>query len=150
MDNIPDNIAILIYKLNCLKSVLEYDFFSRDKTNTSGEIINAIQYKIPDQKPKGITYSIKKNKHPIISHVPYPDVLVAHASNQQNSLKAVFYHGTQAGQFPISLAQLTPHKIYQSTGGTVQTIVADALGNATFMLEVNGRTEIFLSLKAAQ
>ena len=65
MDNIPDNIAILIYKLNCLKSVLEYDFFSRDKTNTSGEIINAIQYKIPDQKPKGITYSIKKNKHPI-------------------------------------------------------------------------------------
>jgi hypothetical protein len=92
----------------------------------------------------------QKNKHPIISHVPYPDVLVAHASNQQNSLKAVFYHGTQAGQFPISLAQLTPHKIYQSTGGTVQTIVADALGNATFMLEVNGRTEIFLSLKAAQ
>ncbi|MDI1297866.1 hypothetical protein [Methylotenera sp.] len=92
----------------------------------------------------------KKNKHPIISHVPYPDVLVAHASYQRNSLRAVFYNGTDAEKFVIHLANLLPHRAYLITGSTEQTIIANALGNATFRLLINGRTEILLKQKVTQ
>lgn len=86
-------------------------------------------------------------QHPIISHVPYPQVLVAHASYQQGQHKAVFYHGTCVGNYAIDLANLTPHQTYQCTGSNTLTITADASGNATMHLNINGRTEILIVTK---
>lgn len=81
-------------------------------------------------------------QHPIISQVPYPQVLVAHASYAQNTLKAVFYHGTCEGEYEISLAHLTPHQTYLCTGYAKQTFIADVHGNAKINLNISGRTEI--------
>lgn len=81
-------------------------------------------------------------QHPIVSQVPYPQVLVAHASYKQGKLNAVFYHGTCAGVYTISLANLTPHQRYQCAGFAKETFMADAHGNATIHLNINGRTKI--------
>jgi Linalool dehydratase/isomerase len=88
----------------------------------------------------------KKRLHPIISHVIYPDVLVAHASFQNGVLKAIFYHGKQAGLQKISFVNLTPHASYICAGTHTKTLIADADGNAVLEIFIDGRTEIQLFL----
>jgi Linalool dehydratase/isomerase len=87
-------------------------------------------------------------QHPIIAQVPYPQVLVAHARYQNNCLTAVFYNGAQAGLQRIVMANLTPHAHYQCQGASTQTIFADANGEASLMLLIDGRTEMNMSKKS--
>jgi Linalool dehydratase/isomerase len=91
-----------------------------------------------------IENELKTMQNPMISHVNYPSVLVAHASYQNDVLKAVFYHGEQPSLQKIGIANLTPHASYFCDGTQTKKIVADADGNATLVVFINGRTEIKL------
>jgi Linalool dehydratase/isomerase len=84
----------------------------------------------------------KQRLHPIISLANYPDVLVAHASYQQGVLKAVFYHGAHASLQKIGFANLAPHVSYCCDGLQNKQFIADADGNATVEIYIDGRTEI--------
>jgi Linalool dehydratase/isomerase len=91
-----------------------------------------------------IKKQLKTSQNPFISQVSYPDVLVAHASYQNGVLKAVFYHGEQPSVQKIGIANLMPHASYFCDGTQTKQIVADADGNASLAIFINGRTEIKL------
>jgi hypothetical protein len=81
---------------------------------------------------------------PMINHVNYPEVLVAHASYQHGVLNAVFYNGAQAGLQKIGIANLSPHAAYFCEGAQIKQLIADADGNAVVAIPIDGRTEIRL------
>ncbi|TDH48007.1 hypothetical protein E2F47_25525 [Mycobacterium eburneum] len=82
---------------------------------------------------------------PQLSHVPYPDVLVARAETDGTRLDAVLHPGDRPGAFDVDLAQLVPGRRYAVTGATRPSFVADAAGTARLTLPVSGRTEFAVS-----
>ncbi|TDH47990.1 hypothetical protein E2F47_25590 [Mycobacterium eburneum] len=78
---------------------------------------------------------------PYLSHVPYPDVLVARAETDGTRLDAVFHPGDRPGAFDVDLAQLVPGRRYAVTGATTPAVVADSAGEARLTVPVSGRTE---------
>lgn len=89
-------------------------------------------------------------KTPIIKHVNYPAVLVAHASYQQGVLRAVLYNGAGAGPQIIGLANLQPHALYGCHGAQTMQITADANGEAALTLLIDGRTEINIFAQSSE
>ena len=85
---------------------------------------------------------------PQIESVPYPAVMVSRAVNDGDALDAVFRSTNGGGRFNVELSQLRPNGEYDVTGGTTESVVADAQGRATVEVELNGRRELRLAPRA--
>ncbi|EFX00340.1 hypothetical protein CMQ_7342 [Grosmannia clavigera kw1407] len=85
---------------------------------------------------------------PILSHAPYPGVLIAKAySNDSVDLDMVLYPSGDSGTFSLTVSRLQPGKTYSFP---TETTVADEMGDATFSVLVNGRTHVHLVLTDAE
>lgn len=85
-------------------------------------------------------------KGPVISQASYPKVLVASATNDGRALQAVVYPGNKPGVENIGVSQLVPGKEYCLLGGeNEQHVCADAAGEVSIALPVDGRTEFMLN-----
>ncbi|KAJ4363616.1 hypothetical protein N0V83_009912 [Neocucurbitaria cava] len=79
---------------------------------------------------------------PILDDVPFPDVLVAKAySHDGESVELVLYNGKQPGKFTLGFKNMKQGKMYRL--GT-EMAIADANGEASFSVQVDGRTSIWL------
>src|SRR5262249_48654449 len=81
---------------------------------------------------------------PRISHLPYPDALVARAVHADGVLAATLYPGNGGGRFQLGLSGLTPGGRYACDGTEERDIVADASGAAAITAGVAARTAIRL------
>jgi hypothetical protein len=79
---------------------------------------------------------------PILDKVPFPDVLVAKAfSHDGESVELVLYNGKESGVFDLGFKNMKKGREYEL--GKL-TAVANEEGEATFPVEVNGRTSLVL------
>lgn len=79
---------------------------------------------------------------PILEKVPFPEVLVAKAySHDGESVELVLYNGKQPGGFALGFKNMRPGALYKVGE---QIAKADAKGNATFLIHIDGRTAITL------
>ncbi len=80
---------------------------------------------------------------PIIKTASYPEVIVAMAHNEGDSLSMVLHPGGSSdSQQTIGLAQLKPGMRYKCSGAAVNSIVAGANGEAELGVRLQGRTPI--------
>jgi hypothetical protein len=73
---------------------------------------------------------------PQLDALPYPAILVASAHASDDGLRAVLY---AQGVHTIGLRGLRAHGRYRANGATVS---ADAMGQATFVMALDGRTKL--------
>lgn len=79
---------------------------------------------------------------PILDKVAFPDVLVAKAySHDGKSVELVLYNGKQPGSFKLGFKNMRAGQAYKLDN---EELKADANGEASFSLEINGRTEVTL------
>jgi hypothetical protein len=93
-----------------------------------------------------IEHPRQQGVRPILDAATYPDVLVAHASEQDGVLRAVLYPGEGPGERDIGFSCLCPHGRYVCDGMQKTEFVADGAGAACGRVLLNGRTEIRLRL----
>lgn len=79
---------------------------------------------------------------PIISDVPYPDVMIARAVGDGNALHGVLRSTNRGGRFPLGLDRLHPRRTYTVSGSSDCSITADDQGRAVVTVDVDGRREI--------
>jgi hypothetical protein len=81
---------------------------------------------------------------PILDDAPYPQVLVASATNDGRALRLVVYPGDgHPEQARFSFAGLDPRREYRITGMTEsRTVIADDHGRLDAPIPVRGRTEL--------
>jgi hypothetical protein len=79
---------------------------------------------------------------PRIASVAYPDVLVAEARADRQTLRAVLDAGTAPGMKALTVAGLLPTRAYVAESGAAQQFTADAGGEATLRIPVHGRTAL--------
>lgn len=82
---------------------------------------------------------------PILDEAPYPDVLVAYARNDGAALDLVLRPGRPGSEdrrHTLGLAQLRPGTRYRCEGAGEARIDADANGNATLDIALQGRTAL--------
>jgi len=92
-----------------------------------------------------ISHQKKGNHTPQISEVPYPAILVAHASFENGYLKAILYPGDTGGIYPIELRNLIPNTAYQCSSLNLEYFQSDSKGNARIHLKVEKRTVVLIS-----
>ncbi|KAL3474463.1 hypothetical protein BJX99DRAFT_260395 [Aspergillus californicus] len=81
-------------------------------------------------------------KGPILDQIPYPGVLVAKArSHTSHDLDLVLYPSAGPGRFDIGIKRLRPNANY-SVNEQALSVTADADGNATLDIFVDGRTVV--------
>ncbi len=97
-------------------------------------VVNGFRHLI--ETPSGTT------PQPMISEVPYPEVLVARAVSQHGALTAVLYPGDQHGLYRVALFGLQPGRAYACVGIREAGLVADAHGAAAVHVALAGRLEI--------
>ena len=79
---------------------------------------------------------------PLLEDAPFPDVLVAKAySHDGDCLDLVLYPGKEAGNFELRFGQLRAGETYELGK---QSLVAGKGGDATFQVQVEGRTALKL------
>lgn len=81
---------------------------------------------------------------PILTGCAYPDVLVARAMSDGDSLDLVLYHGRQPGQYSITVERLKPGAAYRVRGASPEHVVAPADGKVALDVRLKGRTELRL------
>ena len=79
---------------------------------------------------------------PMISDIPYPDVLVARAVHAHRMLTAVLYPGERPGRFRFRVCGLVPEATYLCDGTEEPRIRADRDGVAMIKVALIGRTEV--------
>jgi hypothetical protein len=79
---------------------------------------------------------------PMMSDVPYPDILVARAGHAHRMLTAVLYPGGQHGRFRFRVCGLAPDASYVCDGTEQPRIRSDRAGEAMIKVALIGRTEI--------
>ncbi len=79
---------------------------------------------------------------PILTDASYPEVLVARAFSRGDDLDLTLYPGKSNGPQPIQVERLQPNRRYAVIGATTPVVVADANGNATLAVDLNGRTSV--------
>jgi hypothetical protein len=94
-----------------------------------------------DRIARGIPDRIKHG--PTLAEVPYPDVLVAHATSDGSDLNLVLTPGREPGRFPIKLTQLAPTTTY-TIAHTSESVRPDDQGNAALTVELTGRRHLHL------
>jgi hypothetical protein len=77
---------------------------------------------------------------PLITHAPYPDVLVARAKSDGEKLDVLLYPGAEPGVYPITIERLRPNREYQVREYAKQRFTADAEGKAILEIPIAGRT----------
>lgn len=82
---------------------------------------------------------------PLLDKVSYPDVLVSKAVSDGRALDIVLHHGLEGGRQSIGLAQLRAGGRYRVTGALNTEFVADARGESSLLVDVHGRTPLFVS-----
>jgi hypothetical protein len=82
---------------------------------------------------------------PLLDKVSYPDVLVTKAVSDGRALDIVLHPGRGGGRHAIGLAQLQRGRDYRMTGATEAIFTADARGEATLTLDIQGRTPLLIS-----
>lgn len=85
-----------------------------------------------------------KEAGPILAEVSYPEVLVASAHTDGHALSLVLMPGRPpGGKYLLRFAQLKPHGSYRLTAPHEQEmLVADAQGNASARVLIDGRTPV--------
>lgn len=82
---------------------------------------------------------------PILSGVPFPEVLVAKAySHDGEGMDLVLYPGKEAGLFQLRFEHLLAGRTYELSGTTA---IASKVGDAVFEICVDGRTPLTLSAR---
>lgn len=82
---------------------------------------------------------------PILTNVPFPEVLVAKAYSQDGvGMDLVLYPGKDAAEFEICFERLHPGTLYELAGSAV---VAGSDGTAKFRVRVDGRTPLSLNAR---
>lgn len=79
---------------------------------------------------------------PILSDAHYPDVLIAKAQHEDNTLSLVLYPGARVGFKPVTLSNLTPCARYIAHMHDDYPFVADSAGQARLHLPIHGRTPV--------
>jgi len=79
---------------------------------------------------------------PAIQHVNYPDVLVARAVSQGETLTGVFYPGDAPGRQPVTLCGLIPERAYYCEGTESPHLLADRQGCGVVHVVLEDRTEV--------
>ncbi|WP_067685974.1 linalool dehydratase/isomerase domain-containing protein [Nocardia jejuensis] len=82
---------------------------------------------------------------PILASVAYPDVLVAKAVTDGDSLDLVLRPGDGAKRVRLALQRLTPHRGYRVRGAVEPHLTADESGSATIEVELIDRHEVQLT-----
>ncbi len=79
---------------------------------------------------------------PVLTDVPYPEVLVARAFSHGDDLELVLHPGEGASVQKIKIARLKPGQNYTVKGTDEATVTADDNGEAHLNVALNGRTAI--------
>ncbi|HKC52885.1 MAG TPA: hypothetical protein VKF60_18995 [Myxococcota bacterium] len=82
---------------------------------------------------------------PRLAEARYPDVLVAKAFSDGESLELVLYPGGATGVQTLRIEKLRPGRRYAAQG---RELSADASGNATLEVELSGRTPLRIAPRA--
>jgi hypothetical protein len=82
---------------------------------------------------------------PVIAEADYPDVLLASATNTEDSLQAVLYPGNAAGEKSITIGGLKPTQVYRVNADRSYKVQADHQGRADISVEVNDRSCISIT-----
>ena len=88
--------------------------------------------------------STSEKQKPYISRARYPDILVASAFNQLDTLIAVLYPGVRPGCYQIEIAGLSANQMYLCKNAQCRQLIADAQGKAMIDVVLDGRTEIHI------
>jgi hypothetical protein len=86
---------------------------------------------------------IQASRGPILDHVDYPDVLVARAYGNDESLDLVLYPGSEARRTRLGFARLQPHRRY-GVDGEHDVMTADAGGTGNLSIELNDRRHLVI------
>lgn len=84
---------------------------------------------------------------PHISDANYPDILIAKAKGDKDTLDIVLYPGGAAGTYPIGFAGLVPRTLYQCTGSVMKTFRSGPNGTASLDVFMNSRTSLKIQEK---
>ncbi len=79
---------------------------------------------------------------PVLAEAPYPDVLVAKATNDGAALDLVLRSGGSGGRSVLALERLRPGARYPVAGAVADSLQADADGRARFEVDVADRVEV--------
>jgi hypothetical protein len=85
-----------------------------------------------------------KGQQPYIKSAKYPDVLVAAARSDRDTLRAVLYPGAEAGYRPLTIAGLKPSATYAVDIAPAQPFAADRFGEAEIYVPINARTALHI------
>jgi hypothetical protein len=102
--------------------------------------------------PKALTNLLRKPHTPatlagpVLAEVPYPDVLVAKARTNGESLSLVLHPGRpHSGESVLGFAQLKPgHRYRLAVGGSDSVVASDENGRVSCLVAVRGRTPVEL------
>jgi hypothetical protein len=84
---------------------------------------------------------------PVLEDVPHPDVQVAYAVSDGQGLDLVLYPGPAPTRARLGVARLCPGTAYLLRGAVGDRVMADGAGNASFEVDVAGRTSVQLTAK---
>jgi hypothetical protein len=79
---------------------------------------------------------------PRLAEANYPEVLVARAVSDGAALEAVIHPGAGNRRVRLGLDQLIAGRSYRAVGAVDQAIVADPLGRADIVVDLEGRHEL--------
>ncbi len=82
---------------------------------------------------------------PVLAEAPYPDVLVAKATNDGVALDLVLRPGGAGGRFVLVLDRLRAGASYAVRGAVADSLDADGEGQATLEVDVGDRVEVRIS-----
>jgi hypothetical protein len=83
-----------------------------------------------------------KREEPYIKSAKYPDLLVAAARADRDSLRAVIYPGADAGYKPLTIAGLKPSTAYVVDVAPEQPFATDRSGEAEICVPIFARTAL--------
>jgi hypothetical protein len=85
---------------------------------------------------------------PVLAEAPYPDVLVAKATNDGAALDLVLRPGGAGGRSELVLERLRPGASYAVRGAAADTVTADGDGRARLEVDLDDRVEVTVSPSA--
>ena len=85
-----------------------------------------------------------KREQPYIKSARYPDVLVAAAREDRETLLAVLYPGVEAGYKPLTIAGLKPSTTYVVDVEPEQPFASDRSGEAEICVPISARTVLHI------
>lgn len=91
------------------------------------------------------THNFQDEQAPFIKEIRYPEILVAKAIYQNNTLSMVLYPDEAPGIFPLTIGNLHPNSNYKVSTKTSQVVRTDHKGDITLNLPIHHRTEVHIT-----